>query len=73
MCHSGCFYENSWGDCKGRPMGRITVQPHCFEDEDVESYNESCDDDAILKYELDRADAQDNNDNRREEYRISNR
>ncbi len=54
-------------------MGRITVQPHCFEDEDVESYNESSDDDAILKYELDRADAQDNNDNRREEYRISNR
>ena len=54
-------------------MGRITVQPHCFEDEDVEAYNESFDDDAILKYELDRADAQDHNDNRREEYRISNR
>lgn len=73
MCHSGCFYENSWGDCKGRPSGHITVKPHCFEDEDVEAYNESCDDDAILNYELDRADAQDHNDNRREEYRISNR
>lgn len=38
-------------------MGRITVQPHCFEDEDVEAYNESVDDDAILAYDLDRAEA----------------
>lgn len=51
--HTGCFYENSWGGCKGRPKGRITVTPHCFEDEDVEAYNESRDEDAILAYELD--------------------
>ena len=73
MCSSGCFYENSWGGCKGRPMGRITVAPHCFEDEDVEAYNESVDDDAILAYELDRCDRQDHVDNMREEYRISSR
>lgn len=73
MCSSGCFYETRTGACKGRPRGRITVRPHCFEPEDVETYNESCDDAAILNYELDRADAQDHNDNRREEYRISNR
>ena len=52
MCSSGCFYENSWGGCTGRPKGRITVKPHCFEDEDVEAYNESVDDDAILAYAL---------------------
>ena len=56
MCQSGCFYERRDGGCKGRPMGRITVQPHCFEDEDVEAYNESVDDDAILAYDLDRAE-----------------
>lgn len=73
MCNTGCFYENPWGGCKGRPKGRITVTPHCFEDEDVEAYNESRDEDAILAYELDRCDAQDHNDNMREERRISNR
>ena len=52
MCHSGCFYENSWGGCKGRPKGRITVTPHCFEPEDVESYNESVEADACLDYDL---------------------
>lgn len=56
MCQSGCPYERRDGDCKGRPMGRITVQPHCFEDEDVEAYNESVDDDKILAYDLDRAE-----------------
>ena len=73
MCNTGCFYENSWGGCKGRPTGRITVQPHCFEDEDVESYNESVDETAILNWELDRLDRQDHFDNVREESRISNR
>ena len=73
MCHSGCHYENSWGGCKGRPKGRITVQPHCFEDEDVEAYNESVTADAILKWELDRCDRQDEWDNMMEERRISNR
>lgn len=73
MCHSGCPYENFNGACKGRPRGPITVRPHCFEDGDVEAYNESVDDDAILAYELDRCDAQDHFDNRREEYRIRNR
>ena len=56
MCQSGCFYERRDGGCKGRPTGRITVQPHCFEAEDVEAYNESRDDDKILAYDLDRAD-----------------
>ena len=73
MCHTGCFYENAWGDCKGRPSGHITVTPHCFEDEDVESYNESVTHDKILRYELDRCDRQDHFDNRREDARISNR
>ena len=73
MCHSGCFYENSWGDCKGRPSGHITVTPHCFEDEDVEAYNESVDETAILNWELDRCDRQDHWDNVREDARISNR
>ena len=73
MCHSGCFYENRNGDCKGRPSGHITVTPHCFEPEDVEAYNESVDETKILNWELDRCDRQDHFDNRREEYRISNR
>ena len=59
MCNTGCFYENRNGGCKGRPSGRITVTPHCFEDEDVEAYNESVDDDKILAYDLDRCDRQD--------------
>ena len=71
MCSSGCFYENSWGGCKGRPMGRLTIEPHCFEDGDLEAYNESRDEDAILAYELDRCDAQDRFDNMREERRIN--
>lgn len=62
MCSSGCFYERRDGGCKGRPKGRITVRPHCFEAEDVEAYNESVDETAILNWELDR-----------EERRISNR
>lgn len=41
MCYSGCPYENFNGACKGRPRGPITARPHCFEPEDVESYNES--------------------------------
>lgn len=73
MCHSGCFYENRNGDCKGRPTGRITVTPHCFEDEDVDAYNESIDETKILNWELDRCDRQDWNDNRMEDWRISNR
>lgn len=52
MCSSGCFYETRTGACKGRPRGRITVRPHCFEPEDVESYNESVDADARLDYDL---------------------
>ena len=71
MCSSGCFYENSWGGCKGRPKGRITVTPHCFDAEDVEAYNASVDDDAILAYELDRCDRQDEFDNVMEDRRIS--
>lgn len=73
MCHSGCFYENSWGDCKGRPSGHITVTPHCFEDEDVDEYNESVDESKILAYELERCDRQDHWDNAMEDRRISNR
>ena len=44
-----------------------------------ETYGPPFDDDddptmtASERYEMDRADAQDHNDNRREEYRISNR
>lgn len=71
MCSTGCFYETRNGACKGRPRGPITVRPHCFEAEDVEAYNESVDDDAILAYELDRCDAQDHFDNMREERRIN--
>lgn len=56
MCHSGCFYENSWGDCKGRPKGRLTVEPHCFEDGDLESYNDDVDDAAIDAYDYDRGE-----------------
>ena len=71
MCYSNCPYERWSGECGGK--SRLNKgQPHCFEDEDVEAHNESCDDDAILNYELDRADAQDHNDNRREEDRIFN-
>ena len=71
MCFSGCFYERRDGGCKGRFNGRITVTPHCFEAEDVEAYNESRDEDAILAYELDRCDAQDHFDNLCEERRIN--
>lgn len=73
MCSSGCFYENSWGGCKGRPKGRLTIEPHCFEDGDLEAYNESRDEDAILAYEMDRCDRQDHFDNMGEERRISDR
>lgn len=52
MCSSGCFYETRTGACKGRPRGHITVRPHCFEPEDVESYNESVDADVCLDYDL---------------------
>ena len=71
MCYSGCPYENFHGDCKGRPSGRLTMMPHCFEDGDLEAYNESRDEDAILAYELDRCDAQDRFDNLCEERRIN--
>ena len=54
MCHSGCPYENFHGECKGRPSGRLTMTPHCFEDEDVDAYNESVDESEILTYELER-------------------
>ena len=47
------------------------MMPHCFEDGDLEAYNESRDEDAILAYELDRCDAQDHFDNMREERRIN--
>jgi hypothetical protein len=55
MCHSGCFYENSWGDCKGIPHGTLTITPHCFED-GVEAYNESVEHDEILNWELNNAE-----------------
>ena len=71
MCSSGCFYERRDGSCKGRPKGRLTMMPHCFEDGDLEAYNESRDEDAILAYELDRCDRQDHFDNMREERRIN--
>ena len=73
MCYSGCPYERFDGSCKGRPKGELTAMPHCFEEGDVESYNESVNEDKILAYELDRCDKQDWHDNRREEARISNR
>ena len=73
MCNSGCYYERWDGGCKGRPNGEITIKPHCFEEEDVESYNESVAHDKILRYELSRCDLQDYYDGLREESRISSR
>jgi hypothetical protein len=53
MCNSGCFYERRDGSCKGRPKGRLTVKPHCFEGKgDVDAYNESVEDDRILEHDL---------------------
>ena len=52
MCNTGGFLDNSWGGCKGRPKGPLTVKPHCFESEDVEAYNESAEDDRILEHDL---------------------
>jgi hypothetical protein len=59
MCNEGCFYENSWGACKGRPKGRLTVKPRCFEEGDMEAYNDSVDQDEILDWELSKAEAYD--------------
>lgn len=53
MCYSGsCPYERSDGSCGGRPKGALRVKPGCMEDEDLESYNESVSDAAILEYDL---------------------
>ena len=52
MCQSGCFYERLDGPCKGRPHGRLSIKPACFEPEDVAAYNDDRDDAAILEYDL---------------------
>lgn len=58
MCNTGCFYERPDGSCKGRPKGRLTVKPHCFEDGDMEAYNDSVDHDEILDWELNNAEVE---------------
>ena len=52
MCTCGCFYERRDGSCKGRPHGRLSIKPACFEPEDVAAYNDDRDDAAILEYDL---------------------
>lgn len=53
MCYSGsCPYERFDGSYGGRPKGVLRAKPGCYEEEDLEAYNESVDDAAILDYDL---------------------
>lgn len=53
MCSSGCFYENSWGGCKGRKAAHgCRIKPACYTQEDWDAYLDDADHDAILDYEL---------------------
>ena len=64
MCCSRCPYELADGECGGMALlGK--GQPHCMDDDE---YFDSLD-----ALEAQRLDAQDDADNRREEYRLSNR